>query len=525
MNRLHIVFSFLILLALVVIIPLGVEALSKDDIVFPVVELGSCENENECRAYCDEPDNIDICLDFAATHNLLDRSEIEHARKFQAIRDEANWPGGCDSEESCEAYCNDITNIEECLAFAEEHGFIDDDELEEARRVKAALDQGAELPGGCQNKDACEVYCEEPDHIEECIAFAEAAGFLSGEELEEARRFMQIMKEGRSPGGCRGERECFEYCEDESHFEECLAFAEEAGFISAEEAEMARRTGGKGPGGCVRDECEDYCEDPANQDECLAFALEHEFLTEEEYELIKGRGGLNFSEGRFEGPGGCSNEEECKIYCSEPENREECAAAFGDFEGDHDGDRFDGGEPFEDVPEDNLHFLNELPSQVGRCVEENYGLDRLEELRTSGIAGEPVELEAVIRKCFGSFGNTAEFIPEKEPRFEEDGLEQHFEEETFHEDGGFIEGEIEPGDVFQDGSIEDLSREEEIIRQQIEEEIRQQIIEEEIRKQEEEIRRLLEQQGLESGGIEGEHSGFRGLVNRMVANILSVFGR
>ena len=36
----------------------------------------------------------------------------------------------------------------------------------------------------------------------------------------------------------------------DDHFEECFKFAEAAGFMSAEEAIMARKTGGKGPGNC-----------------------------------------------------------------------------------------------------------------------------------------------------------------------------------------------------------------------------------------------------------------------------------
>src|SRR3989344_4240166 len=40
-------------------------ALSKDDIVYPVAELGNCQNEQECRAYCDDSENIAQCVAFA----------------------------------------------------------------------------------------------------------------------------------------------------------------------------------------------------------------------------------------------------------------------------------------------------------------------------------------------------------------------------------------------------------------------------------------------------------------------------
>src|SRR3989344_5759140 len=64
----------------------------------------------------------------------------------------------------------------------------------------------AEL-GNCQSKEECEVYCKDGAHIEECIAFAEAAGFMSQEELEDAKRVAPLMARGEMPGGCRPREE------------------------------------------------------------------------------------------------------------------------------------------------------------------------------------------------------------------------------------------------------------------------------------------------------------------------------
>jgi len=338
------------------------------------------------------------------------------------------------------------------------------------------------------------------------------------------------MLEGRSPGGCRGERECFEYCEDESHFEECIAFAEEAGFISAEDAEIARRTGGKGPGGCVRDECEDYCEDPANQDECLAFALEHGFLTEEEFEHIKDSGGFNMSERRFEGPGGCDSEETCKAYCSQSENLEECVFFFGDtgeMHGDGEGplNQFGGGDP--------LGYLNDFPSDVRHCIEESYGLDRLDELRASGIREEPVELGQIIQSCFesnsvftpevhdgGDSGSSAGFI---DGDFNGEDLESVGESI-----GDSIGDAIPTSDDFPDEFADEFERQ------------KQDIIEAEIlRRIEAETQRILDEQRLPDEPStdlqptdepptdvlpdDTQTTGFRGFLGRMLSNVLSAF--
>jgi len=243
-----------------------------DSIEYPIEELGGCTDQNDCHDYCDDISNLNACLDFAEAHNLMSKEEIEHARKFAT----EDTPGQCRSGVECEAYCEDISNLNECLAFAEEHDVLDDDELEEARRIAAALAGGAELPGGCVSKRECEAYCSVGEHIEECVAFAEAAGFISPEELDEIRRIMPLIAAGETPGGCQNREECEEYCENEVNHQECFTFAEKAGLISPEQAKMFRATGGVGPGGCRGEtKCRSYCENPDHQRECIAFAKEH----------------------------------------------------------------------------------------------------------------------------------------------------------------------------------------------------------------------------------------------------------
>src|SRR3989344_4276070 len=284
--------------ALFVSYALIAQALSKDDIVYPAAELNGCKNEAECRAFCDDPANIEVCVAFAKKYSLISEEEAGRADKFIAAG--AKGPGGCDSAASCESYCNDISRMDECLAFAERTGLMPPNELEEARKVQAALKSGATLPGGCRNKNECESYCENADHMEEarkvliavkagakpppcrgkqacesycseptnfesCIAFAEAAGLIPAEELADAKKMLVAIQKGVKPPACRGKAECEAYCSDESHFDECLNFAEAAGFIAPEEVEMARKTGGKGPGDCKgREQCEAFCQDPAN---------------------------------------------------------------------------------------------------------------------------------------------------------------------------------------------------------------------------------------------------------------------
>lgn len=270
-------------LAIFVFIFLGILVLAQEElpgVTFPVVELGNCGSKAECEAYCDLPENMSACLDFAEAHNLISKEELEMARKMLALGETAG-PGGCRGQAECAAYCDDINHIEECLTFTEKYGLIPPEELEEGRKVAAAIRQGITSPN-CRNKTECDVYCNQPENMEECINFAIAAGLISSEEQEGTQMALEAIRKGVNPPPCRGKEECDIYWAVPEYLEECLTFAEAAGFISAEEAAMVRKTGGKGPGGCRgRKVCEAYCEDPAHMEECVNFALEHGFISPE----------------------------------------------------------------------------------------------------------------------------------------------------------------------------------------------------------------------------------------------------
>lgn len=215
-------------------IAFAANAQSPKNISFPIAELGNCSSQTDCKGYCDKSENILACVEFGEKNDLITAEEASQAREFADVL-KGGGPGGCTGKESCENYCNDINNMDECLSFAEEHKLMSADELKEAKSVQKALREGAKLPGGCKNKEECE-----------------------------------------------------KYCGNENNILECVAFAEKAGFIGKEEAEMVRKTGGKGPGGCVgKEACETYCENPANQSTCFEFAKQYGLIPEEKLAEMK----------------------------------------------------------------------------------------------------------------------------------------------------------------------------------------------------------------------------------------------
>src|SRR3989344_4901993 len=201
--HLFVIFIFLVLASLGIF----VLAQTLEGITFPITELGNCVNQTECEAYCDVPENREACLDFAEDHNLIPADEIRIARRMLELGETAG-PGCCEGQAECEAYCDDISHIEECITFAERYGLIPLDELTDAKKTLEAVRKGAKPPP-CRGKAECDTYCSTPENLEGCLTFAEAAGFISPEEAAMARR-----TGGKGPGGCRGKESCEAYCED-----------------------------------------------------------------------------------------------------------------------------------------------------------------------------------------------------------------------------------------------------------------------------------------------------------------------
>lgn len=286
---------------------------------YPVAELGNCRNKDACKTYCDQPANIASCIAFAEKNNLMTEDEINGAKKF--IQAGAKGPGGCTTKDACETYCNDIDHINACIAYAEETGILPPQELAEAKQVQAAIAKGIQPPP-CKNKKECDIYCDEPGNIKVCVAFGEAAGFLQGKDLEDAKKMIAAIDKGAIPPPCKGKEACDAYCSQPDNMEACMTFALAAGFMSPEEAAGSQQVlnaikkGVKPPACRGKEECDKYCAEASHIEECIAFSVAAGFMSEKDAEMAKRTGG--------KGPGGCAGKEECEAFCQNPENQETC---------------------------------------------------------------------------------------------------------------------------------------------------------------------------------------------------------
>lgn len=262
-------------------------ATSPNDIVFPVAELGNCQSKESCRLYCEDSSHMLECIAFAEKHNFMDSAQAAEARKFAALLRDGG-PGGCRSPQECRTFCENENNRATCFEFASRHGLMDSKTARHMRQIEQVLKGGIATPGGCRSAEACRVYCENLDRIEECIAFGQTSGLFSPAEAEQARRSGLLFKNKETPGACQSPGACQTYCADPANVEECVEFAERHDILESGEIEKFRKTRGRGPGGCQGpQECERFCNISEHQDVCLQFAREHGLIEEESIERIK----------------------------------------------------------------------------------------------------------------------------------------------------------------------------------------------------------------------------------------------
>jgi hypothetical protein len=273
---------------------------------------GGCSTRAECESFCRIPENQRACLEHAVSEGHISPEDAQRVltdlriprgprvprgpsgpnppaggpepdidvAKVEQLLLTQNGPGGCDSFEACDVFCNTPANDEVCFDFAVEHDLIPQSQLQEFDRFR-----NIEGPGGCRGRE-CETYCEQPGRENECLEFAVSNGFMSQEEFQEIKKFLDASTNG-GPGGCRG-RECESYCQNPDHRTECISFAKENQLVPPEEIAAMERIDAKmrdsgGPGGCrSEEECKAYCQDPSRFDECAAFATDVGLMSQDD---------------------------------------------------------------------------------------------------------------------------------------------------------------------------------------------------------------------------------------------------
>ena len=257
-------------------------------ITFPVAQLGNCASLSECRAYCAKEENHAACREFAVANGLAKPSALT-----QRITDAAKRELGCNSVDECKQACEIPQNKDICQSFAKKHKLF----KKAAPIAREIITQAKEVLG-CTDQATCRALCEKPENREKCLVFGEKHKLLKQEIIHRARLSLQSTQPGAP---CANDKECIQYCQN--HPSECPGFEATQRAIS----ELTSTGSGSppahaklkigdfiGPSGCrTEGECKAFCE--KHPDTCPSFPKKPT-----SFPTIKvGPGSLNSGKGSF----------------------------------------------------------------------------------------------------------------------------------------------------------------------------------------------------------------------------------
>src|SRR3989344_6047127 len=145
------------------------------NLTFPIKDLGECKNIEECTNYCEDPVNQNSCSTFAKKNGFYQDDVTTYATDefYQDTQSEL----GCNSGDSCVAFCSQEANFDVCSAFAKRTeipgGYTEEtDKPEYLTIAKEAL--------GCDSASTCSTFCDNPVNADKCSSFADQVGILGG---------------------------------------------------------------------------------------------------------------------------------------------------------------------------------------------------------------------------------------------------------------------------------------------------------------------------------------------------------
>jgi len=356
------------------LIPTAIFAASVFDIQYPITELGNCGTQQECKTFCDSPDNETVCLTWAQNNGLAPKpvqrsgqqiqnqnrepiqgsdqnqnSNTSGKMERQQSKEEAfkDAPGGCKSNGECDKYCRVEEHLSECLSYSVKNGYTTQTE---ADKIIAQSKKGG--PGGCKNQEQCNTFCRQPANARVCMQFAVDEGKITQDEAEimiaqmekgamkgkkpmevkgpgepklQKEKALEILKIKTGPGGCANEDTCRTYCDNADHRQECMAFAKENKLMSEQDLQKMEKLNQGGPGGCKGpEECDAFCSKEENRDMCFNFSKENGLISDEEVQMMEKQMSIVKKLEKQGGPGGCKSQEECQKFCSDQNNLETC---------------------------------------------------------------------------------------------------------------------------------------------------------------------------------------------------------
>lgn len=144
-------------------------AVERYKITFPVAELGNCNSLDECKTFCSDVTNKDACIAFAKKKGFY--SEQAAQAKQESLMAAAKTELGCDSADSCKAFCGEQQNWVACGEFAKKHGLGGGPKKPEGTPNPAIVEAAKQFLG-CDSLDSCKALCSLDANHQKCEEFS-----------------------------------------------------------------------------------------------------------------------------------------------------------------------------------------------------------------------------------------------------------------------------------------------------------------------------------------------------------------
>lgn len=108
---------------------------------FPIANLGNCDSLSSCKTYCEIPWHQTVCTDYGVEAGILE----EKPQVLAAV--DITFPipelGNCESKEDCKSFCDLPENRSACVDFARSHGIETSVEASRGRARLAGMSTGS----------------------------------------------------------------------------------------------------------------------------------------------------------------------------------------------------------------------------------------------------------------------------------------------------------------------------------------------------------------------------------------------
>ena len=237
----------------------------------------ACSGPKQCDAYCGSSEHMEECMTFSLAAGIAPDNQKEQMQKtLDALKNGIKIPA-CHGQQECDKYCG--THMEECITFSLAAGMVPDNQKEQVQKTLNVIKQGIKPPA-CQPK--------QPDESNQPNQPNQPGQTNQPEQPNQQNQNQPAGQVNQPSQSGQNLQACDQYCADPGHVEECVKFSVAMGNMTEQQGQNSIKNGNKGPGGCIgRDACDTFCNNPDNQETCFNFGKENGMIPQEDLQRMQ----------------------------------------------------------------------------------------------------------------------------------------------------------------------------------------------------------------------------------------------